>query len=353
MNLNEKKKLSTGRYIPAIGLGTWELKDDTADIIDAALRMGYTMVDTSSDYGTQKDVGEGLIMSGLKREDVYVVTKVEETDDAYDRTVSNLEELKLDYVDLTLIHRPPKSGAGEDLWQDLIKAQEDGMTKDIGVSNYSEEQIMALFQSSQVMPTVNQIEWSPFGWSQRMLDFCNENNILIQAYSPVTRGERLDDSALTEIAKRYDKTPAQILIRWGLQTGVVPMPKANKISHLEENIQVFDFELTPTDMARLCSLDEDFSALSEEPIYMEQRGRKDTIRYEEEPNEFVNGYVGPVEHSSKEPHDRDRSDLFGYEDSRLDDTHPITDTDMDPQELYDEGLREDTIRFKSGNILRY
>ncbi|MBW3568609.1 aldo/keto reductase [Candidatus Parcubacteria bacterium] len=263
MNINSKVSLHTGRQMPIIGLGTWKLKYDTANIIYHALKLGYSMFDTSGDYGTQPEIGEGIARSGVKRGSIYLVTKVEEDDEAYSATKKNLQELDLDYADLMLIHRPPETGYGEKLWEQLIRAKEEGLTKDIGVSNYSVEQIEGLAEHTGVWPVVNQIEWTCFGHTQEMLDFCNDNDIIIQAYSPMTRTERLDDERLSAIAERYGKSPAQIMIRWNLQLGTVPLPKANNLEHLKEDIDVFDFEISDEDMSALSNLNEMYSALGD------------------------------------------------------------------------------------------
>lgn len=267
MDINTKLQLHTGRQMPILGLGSWQLSHDTAGIVSKALNMGYPMIDTSGDYGTQPGIAKGIKNSGVKRDDFYLVTKVEETDDAYSATKKNLEELQLGHVDLMLIHRPPQAGAGVELWEGLIRARKEGMTKDIGVSNYSEDQIQELFETTGTMPVVNQIEWSPFGWSKKILNYCKENHIIIQAYSPLTRQERLDDEELRDIAEKYNKSPAQLLIRWAIQMGVVPLPKANKLEHLQENIDVFDFELSSEDMELLCDKNEHYSSLSSKPVY--------------------------------------------------------------------------------------
>ncbi len=266
MNVHSKVALHTGRKMPLIGLGTWELTDDTDEVIAKALEIGYPMIDTSGDYGTQPGIGEGLRKSGVRRGSVYIVTKVEETDDSYEAAKNNLGELGIDYVDLMLVHRPPKSGAGEELWEGLIRAKKEGLVKDIGVSNYPIELIESLSeQFPEEKPVVNQIEWSPFGHSVDMLEYCNDNDIIIQAYSPLTRAERLENPDLRKIAEAYGKDPAQILTRWNLQTGTVPLPKANDIGHLEENLDVFDFEINDDDMATLNSMNEHYSALESLP----------------------------------------------------------------------------------------
>lgn len=257
--------LRTSNRMPVLGLGSWQLKQDTVDTIVGAIRLGFRMIDTSGDYGTQAGIGAGIRHSGHRRDELYVTTKVEETDDAYQAARKNLGELQADYVDLLLIHRPPADGAGEDLWRGLIRAKQENLTRDIGVSNYSIEQIDALIRSTGETPAVNQIEWSPFGHSERMWEYCRKHEIVIQAYSPLTRTTRLDDEHLGTMAKRYGKTPAQLLIRWCLQLGVVPLPKANRLEHQQEDLDVFDFEISAADLMVLASLNERYSALGSLP----------------------------------------------------------------------------------------
>lgn len=249
MDLNEGSaiQLHSGNKMPVFGLGTWQLTIDTAGSVAYAIKLGYRLIDTSSDYQTQPGIGEAIKRSGIPRKEIYITTKVEETDNAYERTKSNLEELDLDYVDLMLIHRPPPMGAGEDLWEGLIRAKKEGLIRDIGVSNYSAELINGLIEASGEIPTVNQIEWSPFGHSDEMLKYCKERKIIIQAYSPLTRTKRLSDEILSEVAARYKKSPAQILI--------------HQKPHLEEDIDVFNFEIEDKDMRILEDLNENYSSL--------------------------------------------------------------------------------------------
>jgi 2,5-diketo-D-gluconate reductase A len=257
--------LHSGSRMPALGLGTWQLTNDTAGTIAYALGLGYRLIDTSSDYGTQPGIGEAIRNGRIPREEMYVATKIEETDDAYERTKANLRELNLDYLDLVLIHRPPQSGAGEELWRGLIKAKEEGLSRDIGVSNYSSELIDKLIEATDDVPAVNQIEWSPFGYSEELFKYCRDEKITIQAYSPLTRKTRLNDETLKRIAERYKKGPAQILIRWNLQLGICPITKANQKGHLEENIDVFDFTINEDDMRLLSNLNEHYSSLGRLP----------------------------------------------------------------------------------------
>jgi 2,5-diketo-D-gluconate reductase A len=257
--------LHTGRRMPQLGLGTYQLRTHTVQTVARALEAGYRMIDTSGDYHTQRGIGEAVRESGLDRSSIYIVTKIEETDDAYESVRVNLAELRLDYADLVLIHRPPDQGVGESLWHGLRRAKREGLAQDIGVSNYSIEQIEELVYRTGELPTVNQIEWSPFGHSPRMLDFCHDNHIVIQAWSPLTRAQRLNDDKLSAMAARYGKTPAQLLIRWNLQLGVVPLPKANHTQHQRDNLEVFDFEIRQPDMAKLRTLNEHYSSLGALP----------------------------------------------------------------------------------------
>jgi 2,5-diketo-D-gluconate reductase A len=257
--------LRSGNKMPVMGLGTWQLTNNTPEAVSFALELGYRMIDTSGDYGTQPGIRAGLEKRGARRSDFYLVTKVEETEDSYEATLKNLDELGLEYADLMLIHRPPRTGAGERLWEGLIRAREEGLTRDIGVSNYSAGLIDRLAEATGEMPAVNQIEWSPFGHSPEVLEHANAAQIVIQAYSPLTRTKRLGDPQLNDIAESHGKTPAQILLRWNLQLGVVPIPKANSHDHMNENIEIFDFELPESDVERLDALNEHYSSLGALP----------------------------------------------------------------------------------------
>jgi 2,5-diketo-D-gluconate reductase A len=254
--------LPSGNQMPLLGLGTWQLRHHTVETIECALDAGFRMIDTSGDYHTQRGIGDALKARQIERTSVYVVTKVEETEnDSFLAARRNLAELKLDYADLILIHRPPAHGVGEHLWNGLRRAKREGLARDIGVSNYSIVQIEELVYRTGEIPAVNQIEWSPFGHSPNMLAFCLDNDILIQGWSPLTRGARLNDDKVAAMAARYGRTPAQLLIRWCLQLGVVPLPKANHPQHLRENLNSFGFEIARADMVKLGALNEHYSAV--------------------------------------------------------------------------------------------
>jgi diketogulonate reductase-like aldo/keto reductase len=260
-------ELRSGRSMPVLGLGTWQLTRDTPGTVAEALRLGYRLIDTSGDYGTQAAVGEAIRGGGIARTEIYFQTKVEEDEDAYAAVGRNLEEAGLDYADMILIHRPPRRGAGTTLWKDLLRARNERLALDVGVSNYSIEQMEELADATGELPAVNQIEWTPFGWSREMVQHCRERRIVIQAYSPLTRTERLRDTRLTEIAAAHRKTPAQVLLRWNLQLGIVPLPKANRHEHLVENADVFDFELAEAELEEIGALNEHYSSLGSSLAY--------------------------------------------------------------------------------------
>lgn len=268
MDRRSTLQLHTGREMPVLGLGTWELTRDTAGTVEYALNLGYRMIDTAADYGSQPGIGEALARTDIPREEIFLVAKVEEDDHAYEATRSYLGEMRQEYADLMLIHRPPPGGVGEKLWEGLVRAREDGLTREIGISNYKIEETERLIEAVGEVPVVNQIEWTPFGWSRDMLAYCRDRQIVVQAYSPLTRAERMDDERLARLANRYDATPAQILLRWALQKGTPPLPKANRKAHLEENLGTFEFRIEDEDMATLDRLNEHWSALGSSVQYL-------------------------------------------------------------------------------------
>jgi 2,5-diketo-D-gluconate reductase A len=261
LTLDSTVSLRSGRQMPILGLGTWMLTTHTPEAVEHAFELGYRMVDTSADYMTQPGIGRAIHRGSLPREALYVVMKVEETENGYDAVQKNLGELKLAYADLALIHRQPEKGAGETIWRGLMQARDEGLVRDIGVCSYKVSALSELAESTGEMPAVHQIEWSPFGHSLDMRNFCRANGIVVQAYCPLTRGKRLKDERLLAIAGKYGKSAAQVILRWDLQHGVVPIPKAYREDHQRQNLALFDFELDEQDMAALDAVNEHFSAL--------------------------------------------------------------------------------------------
>ena len=240
-------------------------KHHTVETVPQALEAGYRMIDTSGDYHTQRGIGEALRHCDLARGHLR---RDQDRGDGR-RVRGDARESRRAAARLrgSRAH-PPAAGSGRGrsrCGRGCGAPSAKGSREDIGVSNYSIEQIEELVYRTGELPAVNQIEWSPFGHSPRMLDFCHDNHIVIQAWSPLTRAQRLNDDKLSAMAARYGKTPAQLLIRWNLQLGVVPLPKANHAQHQRENLEVFDFEIRQPDMAKLRTLNEHYSALGTLP----------------------------------------------------------------------------------------
>jgi diketogulonate reductase-like aldo/keto reductase len=254
--------LNNGVEIPRLGLGVYQapLGESTLRAVKYALDVGYRHIDTAWLYGNEGDVGKAILESSIEREENFITTKVWNSDQGYRSTLAacerSLQRLGLAYVDLYLIHWPVE-GQNNNTWKAMIQLLREGKTRTIGVSNYEIFHLQKIFQNFDVIPSVNQVEFHPFLYQEKLLEFCKNSNIQLEAYSPLTRGQRLNHPTLVDLAKKYDKSPAQILIRWSLQHGLVVIPKSIRKDRIRENIQVFDFQLEETDMKLLNSLNED------------------------------------------------------------------------------------------------
>ncbi len=265
LNINSKIKLNNGVEIPLLGLGTWEISDGNAvaNAIHWAISAGYRHFDTATIYGNEKSVGQGIKNAmqeyDLKREEIFVTTKLWISSFQYDKALKaferSLKSLNLDYVDLYLLHWPEPTHR-QDAWKALEKIFKDGKARSIGVSNYYQHHLEELLNETDVIPTVNQVELTPYLYLKDLKDFCENHDIRLEAYSPLTRGRKLGDKKLMEVAQKYNKTTAQILIRWGLQHNIIVIPKSSKEEHIIENSQIFDFTLSEGDMSLLNSFDE-------------------------------------------------------------------------------------------------
>jgi diketogulonate reductase-like aldo/keto reductase len=254
-------KLNNGVSIPALGLGTWKLADgpEAASAVKWALEAGYRHIDTAAIYGNEESVGKAIAASGVPREEIFVTTKLWNSDQPRPREAFNasLKRLGLDYIDLYLIHWPsPESHFGA--WKELEKIYGEGKCRAIGVSNFSIGHLDGLLAQCKVVPAVNQVEFSPFLYQKELLEFCRGKGMQLEAYSPLTRGKRLGDNRVEAIAKKHGKSNAQVLIRWSLQHGNVVIPKSANKERIAENFAVFDFELLPSEMAALDALDEGY-----------------------------------------------------------------------------------------------
>lgn len=256
-----KLPLRSGGAIPVVGLGVWQAARGatTREAVASALKQGYRHIDTARIYGNEEDVGEGIRASGVPREEVFVTTKLWNDDHGYDAALrafdASAKRLKLDYVDLYLIHWPV-TGKRRDSWRALEKLKADGLAKHIGVSNYLVMHLNELFETAKELPEVNQIEIHPFLQHRDTRALCDEKKIVVEAYSPLTRGRRLGDPTLVAIAKEVGRTPAQVILRWGVQHNLVVLPKSTHDDRIAENAGLFDFTLPDSAMRRLDSLDE-------------------------------------------------------------------------------------------------
>ena len=254
MTLQSRAKLNNNTHIPLLGLGVWAIPNGkpTAEAVNWALETGYRQFDTATIYGNEEGVGEGIRNSTIPREEIWVTTKLWPADQLHARKAfeTSLARLNVEYIDLYLVHWPTP-GLVTRTWKAMEAVYEGGKCRAIGVSNHSIRQLSSILRIAKIPPAANQVKWSPFGFDQKLLDFCTRHGIAVQAYSPLTKGRRLQDGRLRAIANTYRKSPAQILIRWALQKGTVVLRKSQNRERIQENAQVFDFEITEQDMAQL------------------------------------------------------------------------------------------------------
>ena len=253
--------MSDGHQIPQLGLGVYKVEDDLAtSLVAGAIELGYRHVDTAALYNNERGVGEGVRASGIDREEIFVTTKVWNDRHGYDETQRAFDEslslLGMDYVDLYLIHWPaPAQDRYVDAWRALVKLQADGKVRSIGVSNFKPHHIERLREVSDAVPVLNQVELHPWLPQREVRDFDRENGILTESWSPLARGRVLDNEILDSIANKHGRTPAQVVLRWHIQLGVVVIPKSNSLDRVRENSQVFDFALDVADLAAIAELE--------------------------------------------------------------------------------------------------
>ena len=267
LNINTKVKLNNGVEMPLLGLGTWEIAEGET-IVDAvrwAISNGYRHIDTAQIYGNEKGVGKGLKLSleaqGINREEVFVTTKLWIDSFKYEKALKtfnrSLNNLGLDYVDLYLLHWPEPAYRLE-AWKALESILKERKARSIGVSNYYIHHLEELLNGVDIIPAVNQVEFTPYLYLKKLKDYTKDKGITLEAYSPLTRGKKLMDPKLLNIAKKYNKSSPQILIRWGLQHNIVEIPKSSKEEHIIENSKIFDFSISEEDMTILDKLNENF-----------------------------------------------------------------------------------------------
>lgn len=254
-------RLNNGVDLPQVGLGVYQAKrgEETRAAVRAALAQGYRHIDTASAYGNERDVGAAVRASGLPRAEVFVTTKLWNDDQGYDGAlaafVASLARLGLDYLDLYLLHWPVP-GKRLASWRALERLLAEGRVRAIGVSNFMPRHLDELLAQAQVVPAVNQIEVSPFLQQRAARAACARHGIVVEAYSPLTRGARLDHPVVVDVARRLRRSPAQVLLRWGVEHGMVVLPKSIHPRRIAENAALFDFTLPPAAMTELDALEE-------------------------------------------------------------------------------------------------
>ena len=259
LQINSTKQLANGVEMPRIGLGVYKMTepDIAFKAMTSALDAGYRHIDTATVYGNEKQVGEAIRASGLKREEVFVTTKVWNTDQGYDQTLkafeTSLKLLGMDYLDLYLTHWPVKEKF-VDTYKAIERLYEEKLIRATGVSNHHIHHLEAIASKANVQPMVNQIECHPRLTQFDLRTYCAEQNIAVTSWSPLARGGLLDEPTLSRISSKYGKTPAQVIVRWHLQHDLIVIPKSVTPTRIAENIDVYDFELSFEDMKNIDAL---------------------------------------------------------------------------------------------------
>lgn len=254
--------LADGTAIPQLGFGVWQVpNEEVVPAVREALKAGYRSIDTAQGYDNEEGVGEAVRNSGLPREDLFITSKLRTKSMGYEGTLKgvteSLSKLGLDYLDLFLIHWPtPARNTYVDTWKALIQAQKDGLVRSIGVSNFLVEHLDRIIDETGVFPVVNQIETHPKYQQRDIRHYLRENRIQQESYSPLGSGSVLKDPAIAEIAGKHGKSPAQTILRWHIQEGLVVIPKSVTPERIRDNLKVFDFELDDDDLQKIASLDD-------------------------------------------------------------------------------------------------
>jgi diketogulonate reductase-like aldo/keto reductase len=257
----ETRQLQSGDEIPIVGAGTWDLSGDE---VGKALDVGYTHIDTAEGYHNEAEIGE--VLASYDRDDLFLTSKVLPSNLDYESVLesleASLERLGTDHLDLYLIHWPNPAISLRETLAALERAHEEGLIRNVGVSNFSSYQLMFAQRIADVPIAVNQIEFHPWYYREDLLAYCQDNDIVVEAAAPLARTEFLDDPILTEVATEYDRTPAQIALKWAVQKDVVVLPKSSSDAHLRQNRDLFGWELAPEDVERLDGIE------SMENVYM-------------------------------------------------------------------------------------
>jgi methylglyoxal/glyoxal reductase len=264
--------LNNGVKMPMLGLGTYKARDwnELNNAIKEAVKIGYRHIDTASFYGNEEEIGLAIKECGVPREELFLTTKVWNSDQGYERTLKAFEEsvkkLKTDYLDLYLIHWPQV--LNEETWKALEKLYKEGYTRAIGVCNFAANHLKDLMENAEIMPVVNQIEFHPRLVQNELMEFCKKHNIHLEAWSPLMRGMIFQFPLLQQLSQKYNRTIPQIVLRWDLQMEVVTIPKSTTLTRIKENADIFDFELSKEDMEKIQSLKDGYRmGMNPEEVY--------------------------------------------------------------------------------------
>lgn len=261
MSITETVELANGVKMPRLGFGVWKVDDkEVIDPVKWALQAGYRAIDTAKAYGNEAGVGQAIKESGIKREDLFITSKLWNADQGYDATIeafeASLKRLGADYLDLYLIHWPVAQKF-KDTWRAFEQLYQDGKIRAIGVCNFQEHHLKELIADADIVPMVNQIELHPHLTQEPLRKFCRDHKIVVEAWSPLGNGQMLSDPELKKIADKYGKSVAQVIIKWDLQNGIVTIPKSVHKERILENADVFDFKLSEEDMLAISGMNKD------------------------------------------------------------------------------------------------
>lgn len=253
------RQLSNGVEIPIIGFGTYKLQnenDEACNIIKEAINLGYTCIDTASFYNNEEGVGKGIREAGIPREELFVTTKVWIDDDGYENTINafnkSLDKLGLEYIDLYLVHWPTENI--KETWRAMEYLYKEKKVRAIGVCNFTVKQLEEIIGFSEINPMINQVEIHPKRSEKELLKVCKRHDIVVQAWSPIMRGQLSSNTIIKKLSQKYNKSEAQIILRWHLQNNVIAIPKTSKLNRIKENIDIFDFHIEKEDMDEIDSI---------------------------------------------------------------------------------------------------
>lgn len=272
MALSPTLSLNDGHVIPQLGFGVWQVPDDvTADVVATAIAAGYRSIDTAVVYENETGVGAGIERAAVPREQLFIATKVWNSQQGYDRTLrafdKSLTRLGLDYLDLYLIHWPdPRKDLYGETWRALVELRRQGRVRSIGVSNFNVEHLQRIIDDSGVVPALNQVELHPRFQQRALRDFHRRHGIATEAWSPLGQGQLLQDATVAAIAARHGRSAAQVILRWHLDSGIIAIPKSVTPARIRENFAVFDFALDAADHAQLAALDSADGRIGPDPL---------------------------------------------------------------------------------------